>query len=461
VLLHRRRHRHDEPPWKGGAQEVCVLTAFVRAFRTPDLRRKLLFTLAIMALFRLGSFVPTPGVDYQAVRTCVEQAQSSDQNGLYQLVNLFSGGALLQLSVFALGIMPYITASIIIQLLTVVIPRFEQLKKEGQSGQGKLTQYTRYLTIGLAVLQATGIIAMANRGGLFGNCQDPIIPKNGIFDLAIIVITMTAGTAVIMWFGEMITERGVGNGMSLLMFVNIAARIPAEGANILEGNGPLVFAIVCLFGLAIIVGVVFLEQGQRRIPVQYAKRMVGRRMYGGTSTYLPMKVNQAGVIPIIFASSLLYLPDLITRLASDVNANNWWTRFVAEHLTRQSDWVHIAVYFAMIIFFTYFYIGIQFNPQERAEDMKKYGGFIPGIRPGRPTAEYLQFVLSRITLPGSIYLGIIAVLPNFFLDITGDGQNQNFPFGGTAVLIMVGVGLDTVKQIESQLMQRNYEGFLK
>jgi preprotein translocase subunit SecY len=355
--------------------------------------------------------------------------------------------------------MPYITASIIIQLLTVVIPRFEQLKKEGQSGQGKLTQYTRYLTIGLAILQATGIIAMANNGGLFGSCDDPIIPKNGTFDLTLIVLTMTAGTAVIMWFGELITERGVGNGMSLLMFVNIAARIPAEGGNILNNAGPLVFTIVCLFGLGIIVGVVFLEQGQRRIPVQYAKRMVGRRMYGGTSTYLPMKVNQAGVIPIIFASSLLYLPDLITRLTG--NNNNWWTRFVSDHLTKQSDWVHIAIYFAMIIFFTYFYIGIQFNPQERAEDMKKYGGFIPGIRPGRPTAEYLQFVLSRITLPGSIYLGIIAVLPNFFLDLTGSGQNQNFPFGGTAVLIMVGVGLDTVKQIESQLMQRNYEGFLK
>jgi preprotein translocase subunit SecY len=435
-----------------------VLSAFRSAIKTPDLRRKILFTLMIIAIYRIGAMLPSPGVSYPNVQKCIEDV---DNQSIYQLLNLFSGGALLQLSVFALGIMPYITASIIIQLLTVVIPRFEQLKKEGQSGQGKLTQYTRYLTIGLAILQATGIIAMANRGGLFGNCDDPIIPKNGIFDLAIIVITMTAGTAVIMWFGEMITERGVGNGMSLLMFVNIAARIPAEGANILEGNGPLVFTIVCLFGLAIIVGVVFLEQGQRRIPVQYAKRMVGRRMYGGTSTYLPMKVNQAGVIPIIFASSLLYLPDLITRLASDTNANNWWTRFVSEHLTRQSDWVHIAVYFAMIIFFTYFYIGIQFNPQERAEDMKKYGGFIPGIRPGRPTAEYLQFVLSRITLPGSIYLGIIAVLPNFFLDITGDGQNQNFPFGGTAVLIMVGVGLDTVKQIESQLMQRNYEGFLK
>ncbi len=433
-----------------------MLGAFANTFRTPDLRRKLLFVLLVIFLFRLGSQVPSPGVNMANVQSCINDVEDSS---VYSLINLFSGGALLQLSILALGIMPYITASIIVQLLQVVIPRFEQLKKEGQSGQGKLTQYTRYLTIGLAVLQATGIIAMANRGGLFGDCQDPIIPQNGVFDLAIIVLTMTAGTAVIMWFGELITERGIGNGMSLLMFVNIAARIPAEGGNILENNGPLVFTIVCLFGLAIIVGVVFLEQGQRRIPVQYAKRMVGRRMYGGTSTYLPMKVNQAGVIPIIFASSLLYLPDLITRLAGD--SNSWWARFVADHLTSQSDWVHILTYFALIIFFTYFYISIQFNPNERADDMKKYGGFIPGIRPGRPTAEYLSFVLSRITLPGSIYLGIIAVLPNFFLDITGDGQNQNFPFGGTAVLIMVGVGLDTVKQIESQLMQRNYEGFLK
>jgi preprotein translocase subunit SecY len=433
-----------------------VLSAFRSALATPDLRRKILFTLMIVAIYRVGALLPSPGISYPNVQKCIN---SVNDQSIYQLLNLFSGGALLQLSVFALGIMPYITASIIIQLLRVVIPRFEQLHKEGQSGQAKLTQYTRYLTIGLAILQSTGIIAMADRGQLFGDCQDPIIPQNTTFNLAMIVVTMTAGTAVIMWFGELITERGIGNGMSLLMFVNIAARIPAEGANILRNAGGVVFTVVCLFGLMIIVGVVFLEQGQRRIPVQYAKRMVGRRMYGGTSTYLPMKVNQAGVIPIIFASSLLYLPDLITRLAN--NTDSWWSRFVANHLTSQSDWVHITTYFLLIIFFTYFYISIQFNPNERAEDMRKYGGFIPGIRPGRPTAEYLSFVLSRITLPGSIYLGIIAVLPNFFLDLTGSGQNQNFPFGGTAVLIMVGVGLDTVKQIESQLMQRNYEGFLK
>jgi preprotein translocase subunit SecY len=273
------------------------------------------------------------------------------------------------------------------------------------------------------------------------------------------VITMTAGTAVIMWLGELITDRGVGNGMSVLIFTSIAARIPAEGGNILNLNGGFVFTAICALGLGIIAAVVFVEQAQRRIPVQYAKRMVGRRMYGGTSTYLPLKVNQAGVIPVIFASSLLYLPQLISQLSS--NETSGWRRFVQNYIIDQGSWAHIALYFGLIIFFTYFYVSITFNPEERAEDMKKYGGFIPGIRPGRPTAEYLSFVLNRITLPGAIYLGVIAVLPNFFLGMTGSGNNQNFPFGGTAVLIMVGVGLDTVKQIESQLMQRNYEGFLR
>jgi len=271
---------------------------------------------------------------------------------------------------------------------------------------------------------------------------------------------MTAGTAVIMWFGELITERGIGNGMSLLIFTGIAARITTEGKAMLSNSDAVAFTVVCLFGLAIIVSVIFVEQGQRRIPVQYAKRMIGRRMYGGTSTYLPLKVNQAGVIPVIFASSLLYLPDLISKLAG--GGGSGWQNFIAQHVSNQGDWVHIALYVALIIFFTYFYVAITFNPDERADEMKKFGGFIPGIRPGRPTAEYLSFVLSRVTLPGSLYLGIIAVLPNFFIGVTGQGgSSNNFPFGGTAVLIMVGVGLDTVKQIESQLMQRNYEGFLR
>jgi preprotein translocase subunit SecY len=437
-----------------------VLSAFRSAMATPDLRKKILFTLGVIAVYRLGASIPSPGVSYPNVQACIQQVEGSDNANVYSLINLFSGGALLQLSIFALGIMPYITASIIIQLLTVVIPRFEQLKKEGQSGQNKLTQYTRYLTIALAILQATGIVALASRGQLFQGCTLPIIedPTN-IFSLSVLVIVMTAGTAVIMWLGEQITERGIGNGMSLIIFASIASRIPAEGSQILTNAGPLIFAGVCFFGLAIIASVVFVEQGQRRIPVQYAKRMVGRRMYGGTSTYLPLKVNQAGVIPVIFGSSLLYLPDLVSRLAG--TNGGAFQAFVQTYLVNQSNWLHILLYVALIIFFTYFYVGITFNPDERAEEMKKFGGFIPGIRPGRPTAEYLHFVLSRITLPGSLYLGIIAVLPNFFLGITGDGQNQNFPFGGTSVLIMVGVGLDTVKQIESQLMQRRYDGFLR
>jgi preprotein translocase subunit SecY len=270
---------------------------------------------------------------------------------------------------------------------------------------------------------------------------------------------MTGGAALVMWMGELITERGVGNGMSLLIFIGIAARIPAEGKTILDSRGNLVFGLVLVAALLIVAGVVFIEQGQRRIPVQYAKRMVGRKMYGGSSTYLPLKVNQAGVIPVIFASSLLYLPQLITQLQG--NDTGPVRRFFEQYVIDQSSVVHIALYFGLIVFFTYFYVSITFNPEERADDMKRYGGFIPGIRPGRPTAEYLQYVLSRITLPGSIYLGLVAVLPNLFLSITQQGQNQNFPFGGTAVLIMVGVGLETVKQIETQLNQRNYEGFLK
>jgi preprotein translocase subunit SecY len=439
-----------------------VLSAFASAFKTPDLRKKLLFTLAIIALYRFGASVPTPNTDTKAINDCLAGA-SQDSKNIYSLINLFSGGALLRLSVFALGILPYITASIIIQLLVVVIPRFEQLKKEGQSGQQKLTQYSRYLTIGLAILQSTGFIALARSGQLFQgsstSCQS-ILYHQDIRTLGTMVITMTAGTGVIMWLGELITDRGVGNGMSVLMFTSIAARIPSEGHVILQNAGAFVFTLIVALGLAIIVAVVFVEQAQRRIPVQYAKRMIGRRQYGGTSTYLPLKVNQAGVIPVIFASSLLYIPQLISQLTGNNSGTSSFQRFVSEYLVNQQSAVYLTIYFLLIIFFAYFYVGITFDPVERADDMKKYGGFIPGIRPGRPTAEYLQFVLSRITLPGSFYLGIVAVLPNFFFSLTS-GNNQNFPFGGTAVLIMVGVGLDTVKQIESQLMQRNYEGFLR
>ena len=438
------------------------LSAFVAAFRTPDLRKKLLFTLAMLAVFRLGSVVPTPGVDYSAIQRCIDQ---TSDNSVYAVINLFSGGALLQLSVFALGIMPYITASIILQLLTVVIPRLEALKKEGQSGQAKITQYTRYLTIGLAILQSTAILSLARTPGqLFSGCNEELIPNQNALLIIVMVIVMTAGTAVIMWLGELITERGVGNGMSLLIFTSIIATIPAQFINVFVSRGTFSFALTLLVSLVVLALVVFVEQGQRRIPVQYAKRMVGRKMYGGTSTYLPLKVNQAGVIPVIFASSLIYIPNLVTQLIQSGKSgpgNSWWDRFVADHLTNPADTVYVAVYFGLIIFFTYFYVSVTFNPQERADEMKKFGGFIPGIRPGKPTADYLSYVLNRITLPGSIYLGVIAVLPNVFLQAGNSGSVSNLPFGGTAVLIAIGVGLDTVKQIESQLMQRNYEGFLK
>ncbi|WP_454788706.1 preprotein translocase subunit SecY [Mycolicibacterium lutetiense] len=441
-----------------------MLSAFISSLRTADLRRKILFTLGLVILYRAGASIPSPGVNYPNVQKCIEQVSGGDSAQIYSLINLFSGGALLQLTVFAVGVMPYITASIIVQLLVVVIPRFEQLQKEGQAGQAKMTQYTRYLSIALAVLQATSIVALAANGGLLQGCSLDIIQDTSIFGLIVIVLVLTAGAALVMWMGELITERGIGNGMSLLIFAGIAARIPSEGQTILESRGGLVFTAVVAATLAIIVGVVFVEQGQRRIPVQYAKRMVGRKMYGGTSTYLPLKVNQAGVIPVIFASSLIYIPHLITQLIQSGSSNpgtGWWDKFVADYLTNPADPVYIALYFGLIIFFTYFYVSITFNPDERADEMKKFGGFIPGIRPGKPTADYLRYVLSRITLPGSIYLGVIAVLPNLFLQIGNTGSVQNLPFGGTAVLIMIGVGLDTVKQIESQLMQRNYEGFLK
>lgn len=441
-----------------------MLSAFISSLRTADLRRKILFTLAMVILYRAGAALPSPGVNYKNIQQCIEEVSGGAGAQIYSLINLFSGGALLQLSIFAVGVMPYITASIIVQLLTVVIPRFEELRKEGQAGQAKMTQYTRYLSIALAILQATSIVALAANGGLLQGCSLDIIEDQGIFPLVVIVLVMTAGAALVMWMGELVTERGIGNGMSLLIFAGIAARIPAEGKSILDSRGGMVFAAVCVATLLIIIGVVFVEQGQRRIPVQYAKRMVGRKMYGGTSTYLPLKVNQAGVIPVIFASSLIYIPQLITQLIQSGRSepgNSWWDRFVADHLTNPADPAYVAFYFGLIIFFTYFYVSITFNPEERADEMKKFGGFIPGIRPGKPTADYLSYVLNRITLPGSIYLGVIAVLPNLFLQAGSGGSVQNLPFGGTAVLIMIGVGLDTVKQIESQLMQRNYEGFLK
>jgi len=433
-----------------------VLTAFTRAFRTPDLRKKLVFTLFIIAVFRLGSQLPAPGVNTGAVHRCVDVATNGANGNIYGLVNLFSGGALLKLSIFALGIMPYITASIILQLLTVVIPRLESLRKEGQAGTTKITQYTRYLTIGLAILQGTGIVAMASTGNLLQGCTEDLLWNKGWFTIVTMVIVITAGTSVIMWLGELVTDRGIGNGMSILIFTQVVAVFPTEFWNIYKTKHGFVFAIVLLVGIAIVAGVVFVEQAQRRIPVQYAKRMVGRRMYGGTSTYIPLKVNQAGVIPVIFASSLLYLPQLVVQMWQSTNPVS---TFISKYLVKGDHPIYMGLYFVLIIFFTYFYVAITFNPTEVADNMKKYGGFIPGIRPGRPTAEYLDYVLTRITAPGALYLGLISLVPMVAFGLIG--ASQNFPFGGTSILIMVGVGLDTVKQIESQLQQRNYEGFLR
>jgi preprotein translocase subunit SecY len=437
-----------------------VLTAFARAFKTPDLRKKLLFTLAIIVLFRLGQHVPIPGIDYKNVQTCMDLAKG--QQGLFGLVNMFSGGALLQITIFALGIMPYITASIILQLLTVVIPRLEALKKEGQTGQAKITQYTRYLTVALAILQGTGLVATARSGSLFQSCPvgSQIVRDDSIFTTAVMVITMTAGTALIMWLGELVTDRGIGNGMSILMFVSIAAGFPSAMWSIKQQgkimNGWLEFGLVIACGLAMVGLVVFVEQAQRRIPVQYAKRMIGRRSYGGTSTYIPMKVNQAGVIPVIFASSLLYIPALIVQFSQ---SKAGWANWISQNLVKGDHPIYISAYFLLIVFFAFFYVAISFNPEEVADNMKKYGGFIPGIRAGRPTAEYLSYVLNRITWPGALYLGLIALVPTVALVTLN--ANQNFPFGGTSILIIVGVGLETVKQIESQLQQRHYEGFLR
>ena len=431
-----------------------MLSAFANAFRTPDLRKKLLFVLLIVAIFRLGSQIPAPGVNVPNVQACFQASKSS---GIYGLINLFSGGALLQLTIFALGIMPYITASIILQLLVVVIPRLEALKKEGQAGQTKITQYTRYLTLALAILQATGIVALARSGNLLQGCSKPLLYNDHTTTAMLMVLTMAAGTAVIMWLGELITERGIGNGMSILIFTQVVATFPATLWGVQKARGPFIFAAVLVLGLVIMAAVIFIEQAQRRIPVQYARRMVGRKMFGGSSTYIPLKVNQAGIIPVIFASSLLYLPAMAVQF--NRNSTAGWVRWVSTYFVRGDHPLYMLAYFLLIIFFTYFYVAITFNPQEVADNMKQYGGFIPGIRAGKPTEEYLNYVLSRITLPGALYLGLLSLIP--LVALVWVNASRNFPFGGTSLLIMVGVALDTVKQIESQLQQRNYEGFLR
>ncbi|MFK4149139.1 preprotein translocase subunit SecY [Streptomyces sp. NPDC004065] len=434
-------------------------SAFTQIMRTRDLKKKMLFTLGVIVLYRVGSHIPLPGISYKNVQVCVEAA-TAGSGGLLGLVNIFSGGALLQITVFALGILPYITASIILQLLTVVIPRLEALKKEGAAGQGKITQYTRYLTVGLAVLQGTGLVAAARSGGLFPNCPTAaaVVPDPSILTTVVMVLTITAGTACVMWLAELITDRGVGNGMSMLIFISIASTLPGALWAVKQqsrlADGWLAFGAVILVGLAMVALVVFVEQAQRRVPVQYAKRMVGRRSYGGTATYIPLKVNQAGVVPVIFASSLLYIPALVAQFS---HSNAGWAAWITRNFVRGDHPFYVAAYFLLIVFFAFFYVAITFNPEEVASNVRQAGGFIPGIRAGRPTAEYLGYVLNRLTWPGSLYLGLIALVPTVAFASFG-GANQ---LTGTSILIIVSVGLETVKQINSQIEQQSYAGFLR
>ncbi len=434
-----------------------MLTAFRNAFRIHDLRNKILFTLFIFAIYRLGATIPVPGVDLDAVRSFAEQAE---QSGFIGLLNLFSGGALTQMSIFALGIMPYITASIIMQLLAVVIPRLQALQEEGESGRKVITQWTRYVTVILALLQSTGF-AYLFHSGQFTNGVD-LIPDFTPRNVIIIVITMTAGTALLMWMGELITQRGIGNGMSLLIFVSIIAVIPSQ-LTILWTNADAYQAIV-IFAVMILltIGIIYIEQGQRRIPVQFSRRVRGRKVMGGQSTYIPLKVNMAGVIPVIFATSIMYFPAL---LASALPSTGWGAAvrdWIDQNMLSTSGagfspslW-YIFILALLVVFFTYFYTAIQFDPERQADMIQRQGGFIPGIRPGRATVNYLSHVLSRITLPGALYLALVTVLPSLF------GWWWNVPVGlsGVSIIIVAGVALDTTKQIESQLTMRNYEGFL-
>jgi preprotein translocase subunit SecY len=434
-----------------------MLSRLRNMFRVADLRNKILFTLVIIAIYRLGSHLPLPYVDFSAIQALKDRAA---QGGALEFLDLFSGGALTNVAVFALGIMPYITSSIIMQLLAVVIPKLEEWQQQGQVGQKKITQWTRYLTVALALMQSTGIVfALHQGGGSFLGSSNALngidlIPHFGAARVLLIVTTLTAGTAMIMWLGELITQRGIGNGMSILIFSSVVSRLPAQGSAIWATGNYFQFATVILMGVGMIVGIIFVEQGQRRIPVQFAKRVVGRRMYGGQSTYIPLKVNQSGVIPIIFASSVLYFPALITGVLPWTGVQTW----VQNNIVDQRSAFHIVAYALLIIFFAYFYTAIAFNPQQQADIIRKQGGFIPGIRPGPPTERYLQQVLNRITLPGSIFLMVIAIIP---LLVFAAWNIRQFPFGGTAILITVGVALETMKQIDSQLMMRNYEGFLR
>ena len=444
-----------------------MLSVFRNMFRIPDLRRKIFFTLFMFLIYRIGTAIPAPGVDLDQVQLLTE---SSEQGGVIGLINLFSGGALEQLSVFSLGVLPYITASIIMQLLTVVIPRLQKLQEEGESGRQVITQWTRYATVALAVLQSTGISWLMANGRITNGI--PIILDYTAGTAILIVTTLTAGTAFVMWLGELITQRGVGNGMSLLIFISIVSALPAQFTNAWSTSDPRAeFGILIAVFLFMVVAIIFVEQGQRRIPIQFAKRVRGRRVMGGQATYIPLKVNNAGVIPIIFATAVLYFPTLLVTVipAGETgffnNVRVWVDNFAGAGqnvghngaaVSLNMQLFYILVLFLLIVFFTYFYTAIQFDPVKQAETIQRQGGFVPGIRPGAPTARHLEYILSRITLPGSLFLGTVAILPtivSIIFDVT-------FAFGGISILIVVGVALETMKQIESQLMMRNYEGFL-
>ncbi len=422
-----------------------MLRMFVNSFRIPEIRKKLAFTAAMLALYRFGAYIPAPGINVDAVKDISENFNDSSVLGF---LNLFSGGSLSRFAIFALGIMPYITASIILQLMTVVVPSLEKLRKEGEVGQQKITQYTRYLTVALAFAQSIGYTFLFRS---FSSGSADVVDSFTFGRVFVIVTTLTAGCVLIMWFGELITQRGIGNGISLMIFASIAAGLP-NGIQSWWTNPDQVFKVMMPFlALAIIAGIVFMQEGQRRIPIQYAKRVVGRRMSGGGSTYLPLRVNMAGVIPVIFAASLMAFPPTVGELTQAGWAQDFSTFFAP------NDWPYLVGESLLIIVFTYFYTAVTFNPVEQADNLKKYGGFIPGVRPGRPTAEYLDRILARLTFPGALYLAAVAALPTILINQT----SANFFFGGTSILIVVGVALDTMKQLEAQLMMRNYEGFLK
>ena len=439
-----------------------MLSSVRNVFRIRDLRGKILFTLLIIGLYRIGAFVPAPGIDLDAVEELKRQAETG--GGVVGFLQLFSGGALTQFAIFALGIMPYITASIIMQILTVVIPKLEEWQQMGAVGQRKITQWTRYLAVTIALLQATGLAFLFHNGGggLLGGGGNStgldVLPVFTPFRVIIVVFTLTAGLALLMWMGELISQRGIGNGMSLLIFASVVSSFPGAGARLNAEKGTTFLIALLLLAVLLLVAIVFIEQGQRRIPVQFAKRVVGRRMYGGQSTYIPLKVNQSGVIPIIFASSVLYLPILLTNV---LPADGWGAdvqRWISDNLVQPDSIFYVVLYGLLIIGFAYFYTAIAFDPAQQAENIRKQGGFIPGIRPGPQTERYLARILSRITLPGALFIAFIALLPSMLLAFA---DVQNFPFAGTSILIAVGVALETMKQIDSQLMMRNYEGFLK